>query len=358
MSIKNLIKLINEKNNIGAINFIKQHPEIDFKSVDDENKTALIVACENALEDVALELINTGKSNPGHIDNSWNTALMYACEKSLENVALELIKTGESNPLHSNVNNYTALKYAIINNLNSVIRELPNTINRAGPDIDFTNINIYFYINNIPPKLNIPEIISRKIMIDINSFNDVVSQDGFCTRIKYDTRKRITREGIIGPGYVKKSVIKSNMTIMLMIQSNILIGFATINFFDTYITIDTLCGDSAFYNISIVLVGIVEQFCKILSIKQIKLDSVNENIYKKLGFTETIPNIAPYPLHSMELIQSEQNDFLHIYPIDLFDKPVQIIKKRSSDTEVFPKIISSIRGGLKTNKKKTNKKSY
>ena len=46
------------------------------------------------MKEVALELIQTGKSNPDHIDNDGNTALSWACKKDMKEVAYKLVSIG------------------------------------------------------------------------------------------------------------------------------------------------------------------------------------------------------------------------------------------------------------------------
>lgn len=74
--------------------------------------TILILSIVLDLKDIALELIRTGQSNPGHKDSNKITALMYACDKNFDDVALELIATGQSDPGYQNDFGDTALMYA------------------------------------------------------------------------------------------------------------------------------------------------------------------------------------------------------------------------------------------------------
>ena len=52
------------------------------------------------MQEVALELIKTGKSKPDHIDKFGYTALIWACRNKMKEVALELIKMGHAKPEH------------------------------------------------------------------------------------------------------------------------------------------------------------------------------------------------------------------------------------------------------------------
>src|SRR3990167_759274 len=64
------------------------------EQVDYSGHTALILACQNGMEKVALELIKTGKSKPDHIAKDGTTVLSWACEKDMKEVAYELVSIG------------------------------------------------------------------------------------------------------------------------------------------------------------------------------------------------------------------------------------------------------------------------
>jgi len=135
MSTRLIPLLINYKNKTPAkqtktlskIISIIANKQFDKNERDNDNSTPLIIACENELEDVALKLIETGESNPGHVNNDRMTALIIACDKELENVALKLIETGESNPGHIYNKSTTALMTACENKLEVVALKLIET---------------------------------------------------------------------------------------------------------------------------------------------------------------------------------------------------------------------------------------
>jgi len=106
---------------------MKLNPDIFI--VNEDGNTALILACDNKMTEVALELIKTGHANPEQINNNYgNTALILACENIMTEVTLELIKTGHVNPEQIN-NNYgnTALILACRNEMKEVALELIKT---------------------------------------------------------------------------------------------------------------------------------------------------------------------------------------------------------------------------------------
>jgi ankyrin repeat protein len=74
--------------------------------------TALMVACFKNLTQVALALIETNESNPGHINQQSDTALIIACKHGLSLVAVALMKTGQALPEHVDACGKTALMYA------------------------------------------------------------------------------------------------------------------------------------------------------------------------------------------------------------------------------------------------------
>jgi len=98
----------------------------------------------NILKDktkVALAILKTGKSNPGHINKSGKTALMYACETEMREVALAILATGESNPEHVNDLGKSALMYSKENNMSDVEEEIYKaTLLRFNINTDVLNI--------------------------------------------------------------------------------------------------------------------------------------------------------------------------------------------------------------------------
>lgn len=106
-------------------------PESDLSYKTSTNVTPLMLACQLALKDVALAMINTGRSIPGAVSTSNSTALMYLYGKkyneTMSDVALALINTGESKPEQVDSNGNTALMFACSNNSSDVALALINT---------------------------------------------------------------------------------------------------------------------------------------------------------------------------------------------------------------------------------------
>jgi ankyrin repeat protein len=105
---KSLIKLINEGNRLDAINAIKNNNFIENER-DSEDNTPLILACDAKMDDIALPLIASGKSEPEHISFIGETALIVACANKLKQVVKELVKINSSLVNITTINNETPL---------------------------------------------------------------------------------------------------------------------------------------------------------------------------------------------------------------------------------------------------------
>ena len=115
----------NKKETRDALDLIKSGKSNPGQVMKSTGETALIIACRNSLSDVALALINTGESNPGQADYiSGSTALILACNNRLTTVAVALIYTGQSKPEHVNRLGDSAIRIARRNDLNSVLKAL------------------------------------------------------------------------------------------------------------------------------------------------------------------------------------------------------------------------------------------
>jgi len=102
-------------------------PNSDLSYTDSFGSTALMIACQNKMQNVAIALINTGQSKPEQVDRYRYTALIYACRNKMQDVAIALINTGQSKPEHADRSKYTALIYACMNKLSDVAIALINT---------------------------------------------------------------------------------------------------------------------------------------------------------------------------------------------------------------------------------------
>lgn len=96
--------------------------------------TPLIALCTNNKADLAIKLIETGKSNPDAVTDRGFTALMIACNSKLVNVANKLLDTGITNIDQVNYDNWNVLLYAIHRNLPELAIRLIKT-KKSKPDI-------------------------------------------------------------------------------------------------------------------------------------------------------------------------------------------------------------------------------
>lgn len=120
-----------------------------YKSVgiyNDHGETALLITCRKKTintqypeeriknnDEIIYRLIDTGESNPGHLDYIGNTALLIIIKKDISNkfngniIAEKLIKTGKSKPGHVDKDGMTALMYAIKNEYFDIAKKLIDT---------------------------------------------------------------------------------------------------------------------------------------------------------------------------------------------------------------------------------------
>lgn len=134
IQMSTLINLIRTNQSDKALEWIQQNMDSPLiADTDSIGDTALIVACKTKQASIALALIHTGKSNPGHINLKSDTALLIACSQKLTDVALALIHTNQSKPGHINeVETYTALIIACEQKLTDVALALIDT-NHSNP---------------------------------------------------------------------------------------------------------------------------------------------------------------------------------------------------------------------------------
>lgn len=111
-----LINLISNKfpeaDVIRVIERLEREDPIMLGQPNEDGCTPLIIACDMGMNKVVLKLIETGYSNPGHVDKYGATALQLACFYAMNEVALKLIETGQSKPEQVANNGLTALSLA------------------------------------------------------------------------------------------------------------------------------------------------------------------------------------------------------------------------------------------------------
>ena len=133
---KKLLKECEEFDTESALVLLKDNSlGCTLKYTNDDNKTTLILACENNMKEVALEILAQFSQNPslfccslGHIGNDSYTAFMFACKNRMEEVCMEMLKNPNCCALsHTNTNNVTPLMFACYNNMNKVALKMLDT---------------------------------------------------------------------------------------------------------------------------------------------------------------------------------------------------------------------------------------
>ena len=121
MSILITALKLKESNEIPLEMFKCVIPTTDLSATDENERNALMLACEKKLDELALELIKHGdKFDLGHIDRFRQTALLISLYEGLHDVALELIKTKKSKPDQIDHNDTNALVLACEQNMEEV----------------------------------------------------------------------------------------------------------------------------------------------------------------------------------------------------------------------------------------------
>lgn len=159
-------------------------------ALNNEGNTPLSIACQKKLSIVALELLKTGRANQAVHNNIQMTPLMFACENKLEGVALEILKLGKCNiDVRDIVYNKDALSWACDKKLKNVANEILNyyRINR---------INLTFVLDN---DWNTPLILACKnrmsdIAIKIIEFNNNIFNNNNSSKraLNYARKNRLT----------------------------------------------------------------------------------------------------------------------------------------------------------------------
>jgi nucleoside diphosphate kinase len=189
--------------------------------INKDGDTALIWACFNKMDEVALELIKFGdKVNPGQISDD-QTALLLACRNNMTDVALLLItEFGDKvNPGQINNSDNTALLLACRNKMTEVALEL---ITKFGDKVNPGQIKIISK-NNIETALicacrnNMPDVILELFKIYIPSQSEIqfilhnleFITDAYKKQILDNLKvKEVTLE--LPPNYIIEDIIYGN----------------------------------------------------------------------------------------------------------------------------------------------------
>ena len=156
--------------------------------IDDDNDTALILACKNKFSDIALKLIETNISLPENVNDNSDTALIIACKNNMSEVALKIIEKNHSRELIEHVDNAdnTALMYAFKNKMHdvcNVIFDLCYKYKFLVKNLEFiNNIKILYenHLNKFDERLLISKTMCNKpqeIAIHFNLINELIRSE-------------------------------------------------------------------------------------------------------------------------------------------------------------------------------------
>jgi len=156
------------RGNIQSAIYILNYDHTTANSVNNEGETPLIVATDvNAIE-IAIPLLKSGESHPEYAEDNYNTSLMNACRNGMEQVALEIINTGKSNQfIHNLDDGKTAINYADESGLDSVI----SAIKALGTSEIEININAIGFDSEQQENIQIKKYLSQ-------------SQDNICFKFQ------------------------------------------------------------------------------------------------------------------------------------------------------------------------------
>jgi hypothetical protein len=86
------------------------------KNKQTESGSCLLFACKNKMEDIAIKIIETGKSCPNYINNLGKTSLMYSCQNNMPGVSTKLVEISTAKTICKKANDgKSSLEYVIIN---------------------------------------------------------------------------------------------------------------------------------------------------------------------------------------------------------------------------------------------------
>jgi hypothetical protein len=126
----------------------------DFKQVDIDGNTPLIIACGNQMENQALKILSKGNCLVETLENEDETALIMACANDMEQTSLKILEYCKDDPnyfTHKDEEGLTAFDYACDSNLLKVI------------DV---------FLTLLPVEKSIPVLIKYRLYHKLNSLID------------------------------------------------------------------------------------------------------------------------------------------------------------------------------------------
>lgn len=149
---------------------------------------ALLIACEYNLEKLALTMLNSINIDELSVDSNDNTPLMLACKNRMEKFALAILDSGKSNPNYVNSENNCALLIATSLRLTKISMRLLDVSNLSVDIIDNNDNTMLIYACK-----NNMEAIALKILDKLPKLQNIntVDQDGI-TAIIYAKNNNMT----------------------------------------------------------------------------------------------------------------------------------------------------------------------
>jgi hypothetical protein len=85
VTIDSLFSAISAKDTSLCLHLVNTIDKAELSMIDEDNNTSLLCACEHALTDVCMKMLETPYDcNVMHINNRKSTALMWACCNKME----------------------------------------------------------------------------------------------------------------------------------------------------------------------------------------------------------------------------------------------------------------------------------
>ncbi len=123
---KNILLTALSQSNADMALYILENGFEDLSLIDTDGNSALMYACMNHMEDVALKLFDCGiaKCFPEYVNKKKWTALYHCLMSKMENFALKLIRSGHANVGHVGIENTTMLNVACMGKMENIVLEI------------------------------------------------------------------------------------------------------------------------------------------------------------------------------------------------------------------------------------------
>jgi len=339
---------------INTIKTGKYKPESRPEQINNDGSTALILAIENQLPDVALALIKTGMFEVGHVDNEGNTALIYACMLQMTDVANELIKTGKSNPQQVTKSGITAYDIAVKNNMIDFV-DIPNTYTnnlqplfRGMKEQDIMKLPKYIYVcqRNYCDEKMIK--LENYILNKYCDKNDENKETAFINALNYvrhwkNQNMCNSKRSRLDSGYLN---IMTKDSVFFIMDKERKVPHTIICFHylkeENMMYIDAFCvnqieeGSGGY-----ITLNIIKEACKYVGIKNILLQPISGAVefYRKQGFVSVSPGMMKLNKSFSPLKSPKKENLMN-----------SVTSRRTATRKRKNMIDLTQNGGMKTNK--------